>query len=49
MNKQMLSVNLIEYTNSQLFFWIDDDCLYSAILCSLEQTHCARMWFYMSD
>ena len=26
-----------------------DDRLYSAILCSLEQTHCARMWFYMSD
>ena len=23
--------------------------LYSAILRSLEQTHCARMWFYMSD
>ena len=27
----------------------DDDRLYSAILRSLEQTHCARMWFYMSD
>ena len=26
-----------------------DDCLYSAILCSLEQTHCTRLWFYMSD
>ena len=26
-----------------------DDYLYSAILCSLKQTHCARMWFYMSD
>ena len=26
-----------------------DDRLYSAILRSLEQTHCARMWFYMSD
>ena len=25
------------------------DRLYSAILRSLEQTHCARMWFYMSD
>ena len=23
--------------------------LYSAILRSLEQTHCARMWFYMGD
>ena len=26
-----------------------DDPLYSAILRSLEQTHCARLWFYMSD
>ena len=26
-----------------------DDRLYSAILRSLKQTHCARMWFYMSD
>ena len=26
-----------------------DDHLYSAILHSLEQTHCARLWFYMSD
>ena len=26
-----------------------DDRLYSAILRSLEQTHCARRWFYMSD
>ena len=25
-----------------------DDRLYSAVLRSLEQTHCARMWFYMS-
>ena len=25
------------------------DRLYSAILRSLEQTHCARMWLYMSD
>ena len=28
---------------------VDDDRLYSAVLRSLEQTHCARMWFYMSD
>ena len=27
----------------------DDGRLYSAILRSLQQTHCARMWFYMSD
>ena len=26
-----------------------DDHLYSAILRSLEQTHCTCMWFYMSD
>ena len=26
-----------------------DDRLYSAILCSLEQTHYSRMWSYMSD
>ena len=26
-----------------------DDRLYSAILRSLEQTHSARMWCYMSD
>ena len=26
-----------------------DDRLYSAILHSLEQTHCTRMWFCMSD
>ena len=31
-------------------FWLMiDDRLYSTILCSLEQTHCARMWFYMCD
>ena len=29
--------------------WLIDDRLYSAILRSLEQTHSARMWFYMSD
>ena len=26
-----------------------DDRLYSAILRSLEETHCACMWFYISD
>ena len=34
-NDEVLSAN-------QVFFWIDDR-LYSAILRSLEQTHCARM------
>ena len=32
-----------------LIDWLIDDHLYSAILRSLEQTHCARLWFYMSD
>ena len=32
-----------------LYIFCIDDCLYRALLCSLEQTHCARMWFYMSD
>ena len=32
-----------------LIDWLIDDCLYSAILRALEQTHCTRMWFYMSD
>ena len=27
----------------------DDDCFYIALFSTLEQTHCARMWFYMSD
>ena len=31
------------------YFWLIDDRLYRAILRSLEQTHCARRWFYMSD
>ena len=26
-----------------------DDRLYSTVLHSLEQNHCTRMWFYMSD
>ena len=30
-------------------FGLIDVRLYSAILRSLEQTHCARIWFYMSD
>ena len=31
------------------FDWLIDDCLYSTILWSLEQTNCACMWFYTSD
>ena len=38
----------IKETFSPTFLFIDDR-LYSAILRSLELTHCARMWFYMSD
>ena len=33
----------------QFDHWLIDDCLYSAIFRSLEQTHCAHMWFYVSD
>ena len=40
------SVRCFHQTGRQ---WLIDDHLYSAILRSLEQTHCARMWFYMSD
>ena len=36
-------------SNSYSYARLIDDRLYSAILRSLEQTHCARMWFYMSD
>ena len=32
-----------------VFLLLIDDRLCSAILRSLEQTHCARLWFYMSD
>ena len=32
-----------------VFLFCFDDRLYSTILRSLEQTHCARMCFYMSD
>ena len=37
------------FTSLLLIDWLIDDHLYSAILRSLEQTHCARLWFYMSD
>ena len=52
---QLLILLSIKYTFMifwELFcvcVWLIDDRLYSAILRSLEQTHCARMWFYMSD
>ena len=35
-------------SSGELFDWIDDH-LYSTVLRSLEQTHCACLWFYMSD
>ena len=35
--------------NDEVFDWLIDDHLYSAILRSLEQTHCARLWFNVSD
>ena len=33
-------------THSNYYYW---SLLYSAILRSFEQTHCTRMWFYMSE
>ena len=27
----------------------DDDCFYTALFSAFEHTHCARIWFYMSD
>ena len=36
-------------TKPVYMYWLTDDRLYNAVLRSLEQTHCARMWFYMSD
>ena len=39
--------SLIPVTSSEIA--MVDDHLYSAILRSLEQTHCARLWFCMSD
>ena len=32
-----------------LIDWLIDDHLHSTILRSLEQTHCSRLWFYMSN
>ena len=44
---------ILNSVSALVTFLIDDrlieDHLYSAILRSLEQTHCARLWFYMSD
>ena len=43
----LLSSSDLPEHNVQCF--LIDDRLYSDILRSLEQTHCTRMWFYMSD
>ena len=40
---------LIDWLIDGHLYWLIDGHLYSAILRSLEQTHCARLWFYMSD
>ena len=42
-------VMLMYVVYKQNIDWLIDDRLYSAILRSLEQTHCTRMWFYMSN
>ena len=41
--------NTLTNADDKSEIWLIDDRLYSAILRSLEQTHCAHMWFYMSD
>ena len=41
--------HILRQMSTGLIDWLIDDRLYSAILRSLEQTHCARMWCYMSD
>ena len=41
--------HLGENPASNSFILLIDDLLYSAILRSVEQNHCVRMWFYMSD
>ena len=38
-----------QMADPEVIDWLIDVRLYSAILRSLEQTHCARMLFYMSD
>ena len=44
-------VHLDSHTAPELWIldWLIDDRLYSAILRSLEQTHSARMWFYIQS
>ena len=50
-DRKDVSAEFFPLTNSPMFryIWLIGDCLFSAILCSLEQTQCAHMWFYMSD
>ena len=59
-NDVCLKVNTVSLSKKNLLLFLRgispketdlliDDRLYSAILRSLEQTHCACMWFYMSD
>ena len=43
------SCRQLELIATWFFDWLIDDRLYSAILHSLQQTHCACMSFYMSD
>ena len=47
--KKTIVFNVFRIWSKHITITLIDVRLYSAILRSLEQTHCARMWFYMSD
>ena len=48
-DERMINVHYYYYLISLMRRKVTDDLLYSAILRSLEQTYCARMWFYMIE
>ena len=47
-----LMLNVLRCQLTYTRTWSDDDgddCFYIVLFSALEQTHCTRMWFYMSD
>ena len=48
-DERMINVHYYYYLISLMRRKVTDDLLHSAILRSLEQTYCARMWFYMIE
>ena len=48
-DERMINVHYYYYLISLMRRKVTDDLLYSAILRSLEQTYCVRMWFYMIE